>query len=324
MQGINPEKIPELVKKDVNVVLQEAKIILKISPDGKMIEIVENPHPRLGVIAVIGPAKGLGQYFAEALLTEIGIGRSRPYHRAYGIGKPENPHVPKRRKWFYLSPSQYGLVAPIIFRKIERMAYEKLASWAKGPFSDDPFLIRSRWIFWTKRGSKFYDRVSWALAIRGARFSISLKDELFVRDIYWAELNLNAMIKKRINGLAGFISKRINWYRRRYKYRKPFSQLEGVKQIQEAFQRSSLSRHLHMEAIRLLRDDRKKETPFFPYIADMFGWDGKETKERKLASLACSDSSDPKSRLGDIQLRVTTGLEEKKDYIVFEVVPRQK
>ncbi|MDP2934832.1 MAG: hypothetical protein Q8N59_03650, partial [bacterium] len=142
MRGINPKKIPELIAKDVEVVEKEARFIFEISPDETRIEMRENPSSRLNVMAIIGPSQGLGRNWEKVLLAEIGISRSRPYHEARGLDvKSDLPSIPRRRKWFSLSLSQYRLVAPIVFKKIEGLAYQRISLWEKGPLSSNVFMV---------------------------------------------------------------------------------------------------------------------------------------------------------------------------------------
>lgn len=317
------------IKRDIEKVKKHSRVVLRICKDN-IVEIIENKNKvRLDVIAVLGPARRFNRNWEEVILAEVGFRSTRPYNKVMGLDRtPDEKTIPKRRKWFSLSKEQYELIAPIVFKRIEGFALKKVLSWEKGPFSDDPFLIPSTWHFWTKRGKKFYSRVSWMARKRGIRFSVSLKDIFFIKDVYWAELNLNKDIKGgflygkgQINGLVNFIDKRINWYRsdRNYKGRKPFRELTGVKQVEKILQRPSLSQHLKIEVVRRLRDEKKNI--FSEYIADMINWDGLESRESKLAK---SVLANPKARLGNIQLRVTTGLETAKNYIVFEVYPQKK
>lgn len=330
MRGINPEKIPELITKDVKIVEKEARTILKISPDEKHIEIIGNLNPRLNVMAVLGPSWGFGRGWKKVLLAEIGISRTRPYSKARGLGrKTDESDIPARRKWFSLSPYQYQLVAPILFKRIEGIAYERVSSWRTGSFSKDKFLIPAKWHFWRRKKKRFQkaliERDSFFERLRGIRFAISLKDDFFIQDIYWAE-GLNKNLERCIKGLVNFVDLRLNRYKQTYRGRKSFRKLKGAREVEQRLKESFLARfpHLLIEVVRRLKEEKRNQ--FWHRIAEMIGWNGKETEERKLASLACSHPNllYPKFRAGNIQLQVTTGLEKKEDYIVFEVFPRKK
>lgn len=330
MEGIKltPARIAK-IKKDIERVKQHSIGFIKINKNSRFRLVANKEKVRLGLIGIIGPPEGFEDVFDEALLCEIGVGRTRPYTEARGLKRVINElNIPARGKYFSLSKQQYQLIAPLVFELIEEMAYERVSRWKKGPFSEDPFWLPSSWHFWSKRGKKFHNRASWAIAVKGSRFSIALKDIFFVKDVYWAELNLNENLKGKflvkrghINGLVNFIDKRLNDFRseRKYKGKKPFRELEGVKQVERILRESSLSRHLLIEVVRRLRDEKKNI--FSEYIADMIGWDGLESEENKLVK---SVLLEPESRLNDIQLRVTTGLDVQKDRVVFEVYPRPK
>lgn len=321
-------KISRLAAKDVEIVKKWGRVILEISPDETKIEISENPNPRLNILVVIGPSEGFGRKWDKVLLLEIGISRTRPYHEARGLNrKNEESSIPERRKWFSLSPYQYQLVGPIVFKIIERLAFERVRNWKRGPFSKYPFKLRTPHRYWSRRQKKLFESDGSNRLYReqpkGARFTASLKDEFLIRDICWAELNLNLRLKRHIKGLVNFIDLRLNWYKHSYRYKRPFLQLKGAKEVQSILQKSSLSRHLIFEAICRLRDEKRNQ--FSPYLFDMVGWRGRGIEEKKLSLLAESlPDSHPRQRLEGIQLMITTDLGEKKDYIVFEVFPRQK
>lgn len=322
MRGINPQKIPELIAKDVEVVEKEARFIFEISPDETRIEIRENPSSRLNVMAIIGPSQGLGRNWEKVLLAEIGISRSRPYHEARGLDvKSDLPSIPRRRKWFSMSLSQYRLVAPIVFKKIEGLAYQRISLWEKGPLSSNVFMVRAQWHRWIRSQKALITKNGYIEAIKGVRFTVSLKDEYFVRDICWAESNLNKHLKNYLKGLVNFIDLRLNWYKFSYKGRMPIQRLKGIREVRERLRQPFLlrNRHLLIEVVRRLKQEKRNH--FWYQVAEMIVWDGKESEESRLASLAssCLDLPRPRSRLGSIQLRITTGIDKKKDYIVFEV-----
>lgn len=316
----------EKIKRDVRVIKENARIIFRLSADERSFEIVENKNPRLNVIVVIGPYKK----WKELLLCEIGISRTRPYNEARGLKRElSQSNIPLRKSCLSLSPQQYQLIAPVIFKKIEKIAYQRVISWEKGPYSHDPFWVPIRKSYWKRSNKKFQEQDRFIRAKKGARFTVSLKEEFLVNDIYWAELNLNEVLtgglfrKGYLNRFVNLIDLRLNWYRSpvHYKGRKLFRTLKGAEQVEGMLQTSSLSqsRHLLVEVVRRLRDEKKNI--FWEHVADMIGWDGLETEESKLAKTALPE---PKSRLGSIQIRITTGLDAKKDYIVFEVFPQKK
>lgn len=54
-------------------------------------------------------------------------------------------------------------------------------------------------------------------------------------------------------------------------------------------------------------------------LAKLIGWDLEKTKERQLVEAILPN---PQSRIGDMQTRMITGLDQKKDYVVFEVAAK--
>jgi len=320
MRGINPQKIPDLIKGDVELVKTEARFVFVISPDEKTIAVSENDNPRLNVFAVIGPSEGFGRHWDEALLAEIGIARTRPYREAKGLyRKAGQTSLHKRRKWFFLSEKQYQLVAPVIFKIMDIRAEKIVASWKSGCQSNR-FLISVINHYWLRSRKRMVEKGYMLAVLTGIRFHASLKDEFFVRDIFWAELNQNKAIKKQINGLAKFISLRLHWYNEeRYKGRKKITELIGYQEVKQRIENCYLKKfpHLMVELAKKLKQDHRLIL-FFPYLADIFNWYGGETEERKLASLA-PETPYLAERLGKIQVVVTTDLSKKQDFITFEV-----
>lgn len=321
MRGINPEKIPDFIRGDVELVKKEARFVLVISLDEKTITVSENDNPRLDVFAVIGPSQGFGRNWDEVLLAEIGIARTRPYREARGLCRESGQtNLHKRRKWFFLSERQYQIISPIIFRIMEVRAEKVVSGWKSGS-SENRFIIRTYRSSWSNRKKKLsFTKYKYACPT-GIRFHASLQDEFFVRDVFWAELNLNQSIEKAIGGLARFISKRLNWYGgARYKGKKPVVKLIGYQQVKERIEEHYFTReipHLMIELIKKLKEDSRLKF-FFPYLADIFQWYGEETEENRLASLA-PQIHYLAERLGKIQILVTTDLSKKRRFITFEV-----
>jgi len=306
--------IPKLVNNDVELVMENARIVLVIDRDNHSVEIRENKDFCMNIIAVIGPSFGLDRDWERVLLLEIGISYTRPYHRMKGVNRePGQLCIPHRRKWFYLTPEQYQLVAPIIFKKMEIMAYQVVSSWKSG-CPGNRFLIPASWRFLYKRSRKTTERDSVVEVQTGIRFSASAKDELLVRDIYRAELFFNKTVKDLIYGLARVLAIKLNFYRNYWDKLAPDSP-KGFGGIKRVLEKCYLRRfpHLRIEVVRALAHNGNQH---WSRLADMIGWDGKDTKERKLALLAMPDT---RFRFGDIQILVTTSFDGGKDYIVFEV-----
>ncbi len=329
MKGLSPQRIPILVENDVNVVKKNAKVVINISKLG----LSYNQDGGLGIIAIIGPGEFYGRRYEETVLCEIGLGRSRPYHSA----RKSKRWIEKRRKWFSLTEEQYLVVAPIVFDILQKFAdeYEKRREMRRKEIGreNQPYLIpvvNNRYFNYCKfrgvqkRKNLILKQFIFMPAIERARFAICVKDELFLRDIYFAELNQNDELRWRLKGFIRFVDKSLSRYKKGFS--RSFDKLGGVKDIERCILRSSLSRspYLMVEALKYLNKGAKN--PLYPYYVEcLIPWDGEPTRERQLA-----DSALPKVvlRLGGIKLRVTTGLngENKykiasRDHIVFEVSP---
>jgi len=324
MKGMNQQQCLDFVKKDITVIRDEAIGVIIISPDNKSFELVENENPRLGVLAIIGPAQGFGKEFDKALLAEIGIGSSRPYHKARGINRQINESdLPQRRKWFNLSEEQYNLIAPFVFNFILEKFRQRVDGWKLGPYFDIPTPVN----IWWRAQKRLKSFTRWKAMPVGTAFSISKKDKLLLRDIYWAELNLNERLSYALGGLARFINLMLSRLKNvRFKGGKPFEKLgiahdieDNIYKIPQPYLREEVLKHL----------PGHKDNYFFSELQKLFGLSGEESEEQYLAKEA-ENLPSPEKRLGKIQLRVTTGLDgicQKKkskrdrDHIVFEVFP---
>lgn len=322
MKGLRPDSIPMLVENDVRRLKEEARIVFLTDRNrGNGVEVLKNPEPRLNVIAVIGPSEAFGRKFEEAVLCEIGIGASRPYHEARkpnGTRKEREPiNIPARRKWFNLSREQYLAVAPALFQCLQELTDRKVFSWKTGHHNNNPFFIRSPNNFFTIRNKKLVSKKVFRDFPIGTRYAVSTADKCLLSDIFWADLKLR---ERQLRKLARFIDKRLSPYRNGgHKRRKSFSKLEGAKDIQKIFSTSKyLSKYLLVEMINkyLPRGDKNV---FWRELCCLIEWDGEElTEEHKLAASAYPN---PELRLEGIQFRITAGLEREKDHIVLEVFP---
>jgi hypothetical protein len=233
--------------------------------------------------------------------------------------KLDQSHSHDRRKWFSLSAEQYHLVAPIIFKKIDFLTQEKVSSWKSGSPSKR-FIVPCSWNWWFRRGGKTVTHDSFFEIPCGISFSVSLQDKLLLYDICWAELNSNISIRRLVEGMAKNISLRLSYYHssKHYKGVRNFDELKGAKEVKTMLKNSYLWKcpHLLVEVVTKIK--KRKKCNFWQYVADLIKWDGNETEQRKMASMALPDRW---SRLGSIQIHLTPNLNTKRirDYVVFEV-----
>jgi len=334
-----PEMARELVARDVTRVKRHALglCLLDGFEDGLEPEFIPCDEPRLNVLAVIGPARKGGFRFEEALLLELGLHRTRPYRKAEGAALTKQElrlrrknrnrfrsgrHVPMRRKWFTLTKQQYLAVAPHLFRFLQEHVDERVGRWEITQ-KFEPFWRKVPRYIVGRHGQIHYTEIA-AHHERGIRFSVSTADRSLISDIYWAELWWNARLMYQLLGLARFISLCL----RDHRYtRLPgdgflgFWQLPAIERVRAALKRAMqrrgagrLPRYLLAEMIRrFLPPDSRR---FRDVLAQMIGWNGKETWEYKTAARALPN---PESRIGYIRIRV---IARRRRYIVFEVFSR--
>lgn len=322
MRGLSKEKIPIFAEIDARTAKKEGRFIFILDQDNN-VRVIESKNWRMDTISILGPTWEFEKEWEEVLLAEIGIGKVKAYHpvKRSPKRKGESQEIPKRKKFFTLSPRQYQAVAPLVFEKIEVVNYQKVSSWKKSPLSGNSFMI------WLNKGyfSRKYNELSYynpcVPALVGTRFCVSLKDEFFIRDVYWAELNLNKILKNSLDRFAKFIDIRLTRYRKGFRN---FKELKGVQDIKEITYNWPLPPYLLLKALDSLPGGQKNK--FYIHLVDLINQGDNITKEHRLSSLAISNPNldSPKTRLNNIQLRVTTGLNAKKDYIVFEVYPQKK
>jgi hypothetical protein len=315
--GLSKQQIRNLVMADVQNVQREAYSVINISSDGIATENL-NDQWRLGVIAVVGPTQAFGECFSEAVLCEIGLGKSRPYHEA---NKPklkllqgEPKSIPKRKKWFQLSESQYLAVLPFLFRRMREITDAKC--WARKCHPDNPFLVPTPRNYYSHREKILHESESLRPAISGTRFSVSKKDLLlrsYINHVYFTSKKL----KERLGGLARFIDKRLKSYRING-HKKQFCELPGAIQIKEMVEtrKKSLPPYLLTEMLHWHLPKGKKNVYFY-HLCNLFGLDGEEAKHRNIMNESLPDA---KHRLDEVDLRIIRK-NPKEDYIVFELFP---
>jgi len=290
------------IERDVLGSFQAAKVVFEITTENKVVvSKIENRERLGGLLAVIGPANG----YHRAVLLEIGIGPSRPYHDGR---LPSGKWIQRRRKLFSVSTEQYLAVAPYIFAFLRDETLRRIAGWKCG--LQNPFLIPVKRVWWSHHRKKLFEYTTFEPQPRGARFAVSKKDGVLLSDIFWAE---QQCVQKKLEGLARFIDKRLKRYRLNGGCRN-FLKSKGVGDVKNAMHSGYLSRHLLVSMLDFLPN--KRRNIFFAEIAALIGWNGRKTKEQELIE---SILPEPAARVNGLQLRVITGLEEGKDHIVLEV-----
>lgn len=325
MRGLDQKMIPVLIARDVERVKKFALAVITLTPENEVF-VQENLRGKLAVIAVIGPANDPhGNHLDEALLCEVGLWRSRPFIRSRGCepelwfgkrkttkrGSGKRISIPKRREWFALSSEQYKIVSPVVFATIQNLIDHRISTWKTGENINWIMNLRLP----TTNSRKRSQVKSFFIRNRHIPRGIQVAfpgDELFLRDIYWAELNCNPIIKKYLKEFAKWIYRNISRYEMGYR-RRDFRTLVGFRSVSQLFSRSVLPRHLKIEALQFLPGGYRY--PLYHELRKLLHWSGEPTREHRIAMLA----PNPHPRLDGIVLR-TKG--EKHGCLVCEIYPR--
>ena len=306
------EQLAERAQREVEFVKQNAAIVFLVKDD-KVEEcwhIINKDNCLLNVLAVIGKGKSVdGICLDEVILSEIGIGRTRPFHlsRPLALG---NKSIPARLRGFGLSADQYKLVAPRIFEALQELVYLKIACLENGHYTT----IYSPHYIYSRRQKKLWSYAKIRTWPRGRRFSVCVGTE-FVKDVFWAERNLNTGVRRHLSGLARFIMGWLMREAKEWRRHKDFFKLKRVLEIQKIISGKSLPSYLLAGTM----DYIPRSYIFYPYMAKLFfGQEGEVSAEKNLIS---SVLPEPANRLGNAQIRVVSGILNHRDYVTFEVYP---
>ena len=313
MRGISLKKILELAKNDAERIKSEAKIVVQIDENGKIIDLQENPNGKISVLAVIGTVgvidervekilwkKGILDEFLkeQVILLEIGMIRGKPYRTGYDKEKKNGTYyIPPRRKWFFLSHTQYLNLSPALFLLLKSEARDRRQKWLKHETS---FLLLRK-----ESGFRKERTVADLLAsCAGVRFSVSLKDTFICSDILWAEKE-NEVRKRFLNYFCRLSIKLLSSENKKQKNKDNLK-----KYLMRPHRRRSF--YVIEDMIELLPMNKKF---IAADIANLIGWDFQETKERRLRNAVLPN---PLSRVDDIELRIER-IDNSHKYLVFEV-----
>jgi len=314
------KRVTEFFKKkiarDVALVKSKAMAVIQVSDEGE-IKVNWNKNPVLGVIAIIGSGKTGDCYFSEAILDEIGIGQSRPFHQSripfFCQKQGKSANIAKRYSGFCLSFEQYLKVAPVIFGLLQQITDLQVSR--RECNMANPYCIYGSRGHYSRKGKKFLIFGKYIELLSGCRFAVSLSSQ-FLPDIFSAELNFNSRLREFLRGMANFIDLRLSLLKKSWRGYREFSRLKAVQQVVNLIQRKNLPFYLLAEILSLLPGGDKNK--FFSHLAFLFCWDGEVTNERKISLLS---SPFLQERINGLQLRIITGLGTNRDHIVFEVFP---
>lgn len=320
MRGIKPDDYRLLAERDVELVRAEAAHLFIMNENG--FSYRKHSDPGLGIIAVIGEPKTeplhpdlINSGIKNAVLLEIGIGKSRPYHetslpQSRRNGNTGRNWLVKRRKWFSLSPDQYAAIAPELFKLMENLTDRKVAGRKCHP--GNPFVLNYPTRHYSQNNKRYSERIKTGFFPQGTRYSVNLSDELMLNDLYWATLYGNLQVIRHISGAANFINRCLNRYKQNGYDSEKFERLKGIEYIRNSLNSSLFSDWLKREVLYYLPGGNSYR--FFENLAHYFELDLEDYPEKKRALKA--NQTRPKTRLGQIQLRV---LREVSDHAVIEV-----
>ncbi len=294
---------------DVNRIKEIAKCCIFITPEGVVVK--ENPNFVLEVVAVIGPYDDGAVKLSEAVLLEVGLNRSRPYGKAEGNVGRENRHaISKRYGHYHLTPDQYQLVAPHLFGYLTKYATEKVASW------------KNDWVDprWVKFDTGEYRHISgqrrnykWSIIEPCVRFSVDLRDELLLGDIFWAELFGFDNRQHKLDRLVAFMGNKFSGYKRTNRKKMPRSWMNYPR---FAVAIEALRRLPWYLQVFVWKEHFGKHSYFHYEIMEQIGYEGFDPWEEQVREKALPN---PEQRIiPPVKIRI---LRKSQKQLVFELYP---
>ncbi len=322
---------PDLVKRDVASILRWAEVTIEITPAGGIEEHV-NPDPGLRVIGVIGQGainhkNFCGQKFEKAVLMEIGISRGRPYGATVTPIDSFDPEMHRtiarrRGEYFSITEEQYIQAAPCLWKHIQRIADERINRWKRGP--KYPIELPTQRTFMHARTHKIIQSLfPRRPQPKGVRFSVSKHDTYLIQDIFFAELFCNPRFRRAVTGLAKFIHQIFSRLRYSANDKNLYALVKNIKERGIPTRIIYEARSFALNHPRIIPGyDAKEAILLWKIFFEKLDLPDLEIcPERALADGALPDAHE---RLDGIQLRVSTGINENKNYIVFEVYSSAK
>lgn len=158
-----------------------ARYVIIIDEEGNAIDFIENPHPQISVLSVVGPAWIGDIFLEETILLEIGLRHSFPYRETGGIRNGSRRRfISPRKKRVSLSMDQLSNVFPKIYEVLVENMREVTSGW-KNVVWDMPFQTLGNFDRQTRNrgGMK---------RIKGVRYSVSFEDEAMLSAVLRSEL----------------------------------------------------------------------------------------------------------------------------------------
>lgn len=289
-------------------VKREARLIFNITPDGEILRET-NPEGRLNVLAVVGPGiKPLNGCLPvkEAVLLELGFRKARPYQKTR--------QVKRRMKQFVLSPEQYLLVAESVWRELEERVEEAVREW-KCP----TFTLSTRRQFYRRSRREVVSNTRQKSCIRGLRFSLDTRDELFFSDLCWAERHLCEQVRDELDWLTRLVDSCFSNNRAPLPPSR-FKKLNGYKTLCEVFARREIPDHLLPEILMGLPNWQHHPHIYNLAESGIFQWDFDPNEMMKAREVALPGQRD---RLRNVQVRIRNH-DPSKGQVISEFFPSKK
>lgn len=263
-----------------------------------------------GTIAIIGPCSN-GALHEEALLCEIGLGKSRPYREGWHIVDGVRRCIPPRYSAPFPIP-RYELIGRELFLLMQTLVDERVSQWKTMGF----YLPHSK--NHLSRHQKAYLRsVQYKPVIRGVRFSVPIESQI-AQDLAWAELFANSALTESLSGFARYIDLTLTHHyvhRKQWKGRTFFRDLTHVQECVDQIKKRRLKVR-HLERLFELYPGGKT-SPFLPHLKYLFGINGEYSPERMLANAATAGVQE---RVKGLTVEITR-VEPRHGYLVVEIFP---
>lgn len=175
------EAIRKLITQDVSRVEEYARYVLIIDEEGNPRALVRRDGAPLNIIAILGPAWHKGEFFPVALLLEVGLGQTRPYHSArfpQSISK-KRQWIEQRRNYRLFSPERFRVLCPYLLDILADHAREIIALWKHREWKIS--FMKRRIFSATSTPRNLFVTTKESTHLRGVRIAVSFSDTELLR-----------------------------------------------------------------------------------------------------------------------------------------------
>lgn len=250
----------------------------------------------------------------EALLCEIGLGKSRPYREGWHTKEGVRTYIAKRREVPLAIPN-YESIGRRLLLLLQEFVDERVSEWKSLGF----YLPHTK-NHMSRRQKTYLRSVKYKPVVRGVRFSVPIESEI-ARDLAWAELYENKDLVDSLSGLARYIDLTLTHHyvrRKQWRGKTFFRNLVHVKECVAQIQERKLKAR-HLERLFDLYPGGAKSS-FLPHLKYLFGINGARSPERMLADRA---SAGVHERVKGLKVEVIS-LNTHHGYLVAEIFPSRE